>query len=127
MAALVAICPEGAEPVRGRVAQVLDAVFAPRPSWPSLDEWREILPRWFVDACSDDVRVVNCVIDKWSLRAWIYWFQPDQRRWTLRAMHAQGDRLVIEVEPTGRGSLLLGALEWLVKTAGGRLEDRPPD
>lgn len=106
--------------------EVLDVVFERRATWPSLDEWRELLPAWFVDACSDDVHVTNCVVDRWSLRAWIYWFQPEQRRWELRSIDAAGERLLIDVEPTGQGSLLLGALEWLVKTAGGRLESHPP-
>lgn len=124
---LVAECPEGAGPVRARVQEVLDVVFEPRPAWPSLDGWRDLLPRWFVDSCSDDVRVVNCVIDRWSLRAWIYWFQPDQRRWLPRGLRADGQRLEIDLEPTGQGSLLLGALEWLLKVSGGRLSSHPPD
>ncbi len=125
METLTAACPGNAEPVRDRVREVLDAVFAPRDAWPSLDDWRGLLPAWFVEACSDDVTVVNCVVDRWSLRAWIYWFQPDQRRWTLHGLRAEGDRLLIEIEPTGRGSLLLGSLEWLVKVAGGRLLSPP--
>lgn len=125
MERLTAACPGSAEPVRGRVAEVLDIVFEPREAWPSLDQWRRLLPAWFVEACSDDVTVVNCVIDRWSLRAWIYWFQPDQRRWTLRGLVAEQDRLLIEIEPTGQGSLLLGSLEWLVKVAGGRLLSAP--
>lgn len=129
METLVAHYPdEGAvEPARERVREVLDIVFRPRPAWPSLDEWRELLPPWFVDSCSDDVRVINCVIDKWSLRAWIYWFQPDQRRWTLTDVRAEDARLFIDIEPTGQGSLLLGSLEWLITVTGGRLESRPPE
>lgn len=118
---------EGDQRVAARVGEVLDVVFAPRPQWPSLDEWRALLPAWFVDVCSDDVVVRNCVVDRWSLRAWIYWFQPEQRRWTLRSLTGDGDRLTFELEPTGQGSLLLGALEWLVKVAGGQLVGRPPD
>ena len=126
MITLEAACPSGAEPVRARIEEVLAIVFAPRDRWPTLDEWRSLMPRWFVDECSDDVRVQDCVIDKWSLRAWIYWFQPDQRRWTWAGAEASGERLLMHVEPTGQGSLLLGTLEWLVQTAGGRLESRPP-
>lgn len=124
---LVAECPAGAEPVRLRVQEVLDVVFAPRSTWPPLDEWRKLLPDWFVESCSDDVRVVNCVVDRWSLRAWIYWFQPEQRRWVPRSLRAEGDRLEVEIEPTGQGSLLLGSLEWLLKVSGGRLLSHPPD
>ena len=99
--------------------EVLDLVLAPRQPWPSLDEWARLLPVWFVSQCADDVQVQNCVIDKWSLRAWVWWFQPEQRRWKLAAVRVDGERLELTLEPTGQGSLLLGALEWLVKCAGG--------
>lgn len=127
METVVAEAPGGGEPLRARVAEVLEIAFAPRSPWPSLEEWRQLLPSWFVDECSDDVTIVNCVLDKWSLRAWIYWFQPEQRRWTLQGLRAEEDRLYIDIEPTRQGSLLLGSLEWLVKVAGGRLAGRPPD
>jgi len=103
------------------VREVLDLVLAPRSPWPSVDEWARILPEWFVSQCSNDVRVQSCVIDKWSLRAWVWWFQPEQRRWTLVDARAEGERLELDLEPTGQGSLLLGALEWLVKCSGGRV------
>jgi hypothetical protein len=111
-------CPSGAVEVLERVREVLIAVVpAPRP-WPTLDEWRERLPAWFVEACSDDVVISTCVVDRWSLRAWIWWFQPEQRRWTWWDGQATGDQLAITLVPTGAGSLLLGALEWLVEASG---------
>lgn len=111
-------CPGGAEAVLARTREVLAGVVpAPRP-WPELDEWRTRLPAWFVDACSDDVRISTCVLDKWSLRAWVWWFQPEQRRWTWWDGVADGDRLTLTLVPTGVGSLLLGALEWLLEAAG---------
>lgn len=115
--------PGGAALAWERVRPVLETVAAPRRPWPATDEWRALLPRWFVDECSDDVTIVNCVLDKWSLRAWVYWFQPDQRRWTFwsRAVTDEGRVLRVAVEPTGQGSVLLGSLEWLLKSAGGTL------
>jgi len=118
---VVALFPGGAAEGWGRVREVLDLVLAPPQPWPSLEEWARILPAWFVSRCTDDVRVQNCVIDKWSLRAWVWWFQPEQRRWTVAEARVDGGRLELDLEPTGQGSLLLGALEWLVKCAGGRL------
>ena len=111
-------CPGGAEGVLGRVREVLAAVVPAPTPWPSLDEWRERLPAWFVEACSDDVQISTCVVDKWSLRAWVWWFQPEQRRWTWWDGRAEGDRLVLVLVPTGVGSLLLGALEWLLEASG---------
>jgi hypothetical protein len=118
---VVAEFPGSAAEGLARVRAVLDLVLAPRQPWPSVDEWARILPGWFVSQCTDDVNVQNCVVDKWSLRAWVWWFQPEQRRWRLLDARAEGERLEVDLEPTGQGSLLLGALEWVVKCAGGRL------
>lgn len=121
---VTARCPSGAGDVLDRAREVLRIAVRPRRPWPSTDEWRQLLPAWFVDACSDDERVTSCVLDRWSLRAWIWWFQPEQRRWLWWDAGAVGDELWVEVVPTGTGSLLLGTLEWLLKAAGG--EPRSP-
>jgi hypothetical protein len=110
--------PGSASQLLARVREVMAPVLAaPRP-WPSPDGWRELLPPWFTAACSDDERVTTCVVDRWSLRAWIWWFQPEQRRWLWWDAQVTGDGLRIRVLPTGAGSLLLGSLEWLLKVAG---------
>ena len=114
-------CPGGAEAVLSRTREVLVGLIpTPRP-WPSLDEWRQRLPSWFVDACSDDVAISTCVVDKWSLRAWVWWFQPEQRRWTWWDARAVDNRLSITLVPTGAGSLLLGALEWMLEASGAEI------
>lgn len=119
LVSVTATCPSGsAGDVLQRVRAVLEPIAeAPKP-WPSPDEWRQRLPQWFVEATSDDERVTTCVVDKWSLRAWIWWFQPDQRRWLWWDAAVDGDRLRIRLAPTGTGSLLLGALDFLLKAAG---------
>ena len=119
---LVTVVATGSEAPPGevlaRVREVLRAVLAAPVPWPAPDGWRQLLPRWFSDACSDDERVTTCVVDKWSLRAWIWWFQPEQRRWLWWDAETDDDRLLIRLAPTGAGSLLLGSLEWLLKIAG---------
>lgn len=118
--AISAPCPGGAGQVLARVREVLRPVLeAPQP-WPETDAWRRRLPAWFVEACSDDERVTTCVVDRWSLRAWVWWFQPEQRRWLWWDAEAEGDELTIQVLPTGQGSMLLGTLEWLLKAAGAK-------
>ncbi len=113
--------PEGPHTVLDRVRDALLAVIpAPNP-WPSLEEWRQRLPAWFVEACSDDVAISTCVVDKWSLRAWVWWFQPEQRRWTWWDGQAGDGQVVLQVSPTDAGSLLLGALEWLLEAAGAKV------
>ena len=104
--------------VLARVRDVLRPVLGAPSPWPSTDGWRELLPAWFTAACSDDERVTTCVLDRWSLRAWIWWFQPDQRRWLWWDAEIDGETLRIRVVPTGAGSLLLGSLEWLLEVAG---------
>ncbi len=86
--------------------------------WPELEQWKRLLPTWFVAACSDDVAVQSCVLDKWSLRAWIFWFQPGRRQWRWWAGRVEaGDRLLVELLVESR-PYLRGAVEWLCKAAG---------
>lgn len=123
---LVVSCPEGAERVLAGVREVLEVVLARQAGpWPSVDEWQQSLPSWFVSSCVDDRQVRDCVLDKWSLRAWTYWFQPEQRRWRWWDARAQGDRLQVWLVVLER-PYLRGALEWLLQTAGAAaVEDSP--
>jgi hypothetical protein len=84
--------------------------------WPGLDAWRRHLPAWFVAACVDDAEVRDCVLDRWSLRAWIYWFQPERRRWRWWDAGAEEGRLRVTILVLER-PYLRGALEWLLKVA----------
>ena len=84
--------------------------------WPALDEWKALLPGWFLAACVDDAQVRDCVIDRWSLRAWIYWFQPDLRKWRWSSAEASEGSLVITLLVLQR-PYLRGALEWLLSIA----------
>ncbi|HXM57975.1 MAG TPA: hypothetical protein VOB72_21440 [Candidatus Dormibacteraeota bacterium] len=84
--------------------------------WPGVAEWRSLLPAWFVAACVDDAEVRDCVLDKWSLRAWTYWFQPDLRQWRWWDARVEGDRLLVTLLVLQR-PYLRGALEWLLKAS----------
>jgi hypothetical protein len=107
-----------------RVREVLDVVLAHGDgAWPDLDEWKRLLPRWFVDACVDDREIQNCVLDRWSLRAWLHWLQPSERKWRWWDASVGPDgaltlRLLVQERPYLRGSL-----DWLLKTAGASLPD----
>src|SRR5207237_2949387 len=112
----------GGEPSLDRTRAVLTAVLERASAggeWPNTDEWKRLLPAWFTAACVDDAEVRDCVLDRWSLRAWTYWFQPDLRRWRWWDAAADGDgdvaavTLLVEQRP-----YLRGALEWLLKVAG---------
>ena len=100
-----------------RVLEIVLARTATGGEWPGVGEWRTLLPAWFVEACVDDTQVRDCVVDKWSLRAWIYWFQPDLRKWRWWDARVDGDRLAITLLVEQR-PYLRGALEWLLQVAG---------
>ncbi|HEY4027659.1 MAG TPA: hypothetical protein VGO86_14625 [Candidatus Dormibacteraeota bacterium] len=103
-----------------RTREVLEAVVrrsAAGGDWPATGEWRTLLPAWFTGACVDDAEVKDCVLDRWSLRAWTYWFQPDVRRWRWWDASVQDDRVIVRLLVLDR-PYLRGALEWLLKVAG---------
>jgi hypothetical protein len=102
-----------------RVREVLLPVLersAAGGEWPVAAEWARLLPSWFTAACVDDAEVRDCVLDRWSLRAWVYWFQPSLRAWRWWDAEVDGDRLrivlLVERRPYRRG-----ALEWLLEVA----------
>jgi hypothetical protein len=100
-----------------RVREVLQVVLSrSQAEWPDIDEWKRALPSWFVDSCVDDVELRDCVIDKWSLRAWLYWFQPGARKWRWWDAEVGDGRLEVRVVVLER-PYLRGALEWLLKVA----------
>ena len=103
-----------------RVREVLVPVFrraAAAAEWPIQKEWTALLPGWFIAACVDDSEVRDCVLDRWSLRAWTYWFQPGLRKWRWWDAAVDDDRLVVSLLVLQR-PYLRGALEWLLKVAG---------
>jgi hypothetical protein len=85
--------------------------------WPPLEEWKRVLPGWFLAACVDDAEVRDCVIDRWSLRAWIYWFQPELRKWRWWSGEPSETALRVTVLVLQR-PYLRGALDWLISVAG---------
>ncbi len=110
----------GDQAALGRVREVLETVLTRAGAggeWPGVDEWRRLLPAWFTAACVDDAVVRDCVLDKWSLRAWTYWFQPDLRRWRWWDARTEDGRMVVTLLVLQR-PYLRGALEWLLKVAG---------
>jgi hypothetical protein len=69
-----------------------------------------------VESCVEDAEIRDCVIDKWSLRAWVYWFQPGMRKWRWWDAADAGGRLEVRILVLDR-PYLRGALEWLLQAA----------
>ena len=114
---LSAGCAAECEAALRRVKEVLQVVLSrSEAEWPDLDEWKRVLPSWFVDSCVDDVQLRDCVIDRWSLRAWLHWFQPGVRKWRWWDAEVRDGRLEVQVVVLER-PYLRGALEWLLKVA----------
>ncbi len=112
-------CEGGAQRALVRIREALAPVLDHQEgAWPSVDEWKTILPGWFVDACVDDRQVRDCVLDRWSLRAWLHWLQPEERQWrwwdgeVLDATHLRV-RLLPLTDP-----YLKGSVTWLLTVAG---------
>lgn len=107
-----------AAPILESCREVMAAVLEhSEGEWPSLEEWKSILPRWFVDACLDDALVQSCVLDKWSLRGWLHWLRPENRKWYWWGAEVAPETLTVIVLVPER-PYLRGALDWLLKTAG---------
>ena len=95
----------GGEPVLERAREVMRAVLGGAP-----------LPGWFVEQCVDDSAIQTCTLDRWSLRAWKFWLEPENRRWWWWSAEPAGDevrlRALVRSKPYLRGSL-----DWLFKAS----------
>lgn len=102
------------EAALGRVREALDVVLRHQDgAWPSLDEWKALLPAWFVAACVDDREVKDCILDRWSLRAWLHWLRPDQRQWRWWDSKPGDGSLTVRVVALQQ-PYLRGSLDWLL-------------
>ena len=133
-----AVCEQDANLVLGRVREVLKILVSQDPNkWPTNDQWRSLLPEWFVQACAEEptkeeteawlaewrklgpIQQAEAIENvRWSMEQFVYWFQPSERQWWWWAAEIQDiHRLRI---------ILLGeernpaheVLNWLLKAAG---------
>ena len=74
------------------------------------------LPPWFKDFCIDDASIQTCEVKSWSLRAWRYWLQPENRRWWWWSAAVSGDEVRLGILVRSK-PYLKGSLEWLFKAA----------
>jgi hypothetical protein len=74
------------------------------------------LPDWFVERCIDDRHIQTCEVRRWSLRAWRYWLDPENRRWWWWEAAVEGDRIRLTVLVRAK-PYLRGALDWLFTVA----------
>jgi hypothetical protein len=131
-------CDGNAAVVIQRVKEVLATTSQYALSdWPSEEQWKSLLPDWFLSACApletkDEAdkfmtwwrslppeQQAQAEREKdWSLGAWLYWMDPENRVWTwwdARVMDA--DRVMVAVEIVD-WPFPWGALRWLFRAAG---------
>jgi hypothetical protein len=125
-------CDRNAQIVLAKCKEVLGAILTVDPNrWPSLDEWRLLLPRWFVDTSAEEITQEEAerrlrlpleerrrLSERWSVSAFVHWFQPEERYWYWWDA-------VIEDVNTIRVSLIIkeesfpwAALDWLLRSSG---------
>lgn len=112
LAFFTAVTSGDAQAVLARVKEALVlAVDRDIQRWPTVDEWRAILPKWFVEKCADEISREEAerrrnlpmderkrLADQWSVGAWTHWFKPSERSWYWwDARVVDKDRLKIEV------------------------------
>lgn len=135
----VVYCPPGADEVLRRARTVLELVgdhsFGP---WPDEATWRQLLPNWFIEACSSPMTQdeAECwlkwwqrlspieqseaeISKNWSLDNWLYWMKPENRQWTWweAQIVPDSDHLMVAVE-VEYWPFPWGALRWLFKASG---------
>jgi len=135
---VVARCAGNADLVSTRACEVLRSVLEHAgPPWPSPDEWRALLPEWFVEACRPEESKKEAEAwllrwralppnqqaevareRSWTLTDWLYWLEPNERQWFWwDAVADNPDRLRVLAEISGWPAPL-GALEWLLRASG---------
>jgi hypothetical protein len=136
----IARCQGDADAVLRRAREVLGAVLRqPAEPWPSDEQWKAVLPKWFVDACApaaskdeaekwlrwwrtldwkEQARVAK--EKRWSLPDWIYWFHPENRYWFWwDAVASDPNTLIVAVE-TRDWPFPWESLAWLLRASGAR-------
>jgi len=101
--------------------------------WPTVEEWRTILPQWFVKKCAREIsqeeaekrillkmkeRIRITKEEGWTLSAWIYWFEPDERAWWWWDAIIQDEHSLIVTLETESWPFPWEALEWLLMLSG---------
>ena len=107
------------------------------PPWPAMEAWREILPSWFIAACSPerpreeveqwlkwwrslspDEQARATKEQQWTLADWLFWLDPHERQWFWwDAVVDDRDTARVVVEVAGWPAPL-GALDWLLRASG---------
>ena len=133
-------CPLGADEVLQNAREVMEVIATHSITHsPEEAEWRQLLPDWFIEACSPSPNPEEAerwlrwwqslspedqaeeeLNKEWSLDNWLYWMEPNNRQWTWwdAQVVPDCDHLIVAVE-VDCWPFPWGALRWLFKASGG--------
>jgi len=107
------------------------ALQQPEPMALTLEEWRKILPRWFVEKCFPEISQEEALrrralpmeekirfAEMWSLDAWLFWLKPSERQWRWWSSDLIDDTTIRLRVVVGDTPFASGALKWLFKCSG---------
>jgi hypothetical protein len=136
---LLGRCGGNAADVLLKTKEVLRTVLHVQEPWPSVDQWRGLLPEWFLESCSPEMSDAEKEVWRtwwstqseperqrftkeapWRLSAWAYAMHPTRRTWNWwNGKVMDCDLLEVELDvrewPTA-----LGSISWLLRAAGAR-------
>jgi hypothetical protein len=109
--------------------------------WPADSAWSRLLPDWFVARCTPELSQEEAAAelsrrkslsaeeqmqaerDGWSVLNWVYWFQPENRKWYWwDAEERDANTIIIAVEVED-WPFPWGSLAWLFRAAGATYVD----
>ncbi|HEX3779825.1 MAG TPA: hypothetical protein VHX38_09150 [Pseudonocardiaceae bacterium] len=135
-------CDGDAPTVLGRCREAMAAVLEHADGrWRSDEQWRELLPAWFVAVSAPDKtpeqirehwarreamtpeqrRALDAEQDqRWSVGGWVSNFDPGEREWAWWSAEVIGSDQFRVLILADTWPVPVGPLDWLLRAAGGR-------
>ncbi len=95
-------CILPASHVLARVQSVLRPIFQHQHQ-PALsnEQWKTLLPAWFVDSLEYPGNDTHAIVDGWDLEGWLYWYVAERQWWWWDAEVTSDDELEIVIDRHG--------------------------
>lgn len=132
-------CPGTAEMVLAQCKQVLALVLEQSTGthWPGVQEWRALLPSWFVRECAAEQTQEEAEREaahyrqlspeeksrwskqvRWTVGGWVGWLGPGEREWWWWDGHVEDPATIVVDVQVDDWPHAVGALEWLLRACG---------
>lgn len=124
-------CMRDAVDVLSRCKEVLDIILTNNAKNLRADDWRSLLPEWFVQRSAEEISQEEAQLrlllpleerirlnSKWSISAFVFWFQPSERHWfwwDAKIENASKLKIAVIAKDSPFPS---GSLEWLLLASG---------